>query len=146
MDNTLTLLNVSNVSKINILIGTSPPCSSQSQRAETGSAPPLSSEPRSSEANLCRTSYLTWGGWERLPASLCTVLRGNRLFMGPLLLLLEVALFCPVIVFYPTRSHPNALFTISRNSQESWSTTDSHFSCGPSEVTQWFPVVEHHRD
>lgn len=79
-----------------------------------------SSELRSSEANLCRTAHLTGGGWERLLTFLYTVLKGNRLFMGPvlllLLLLLEVALYCPVIVLYPTRSHWCALFRNGCNS------------------------------
>lgn len=90
--------------------------SSLSRSADAGRTPPLaSSEPWRSEANLCRTAYLTWGGRERLLAFPCTVLKGNWLFMGLVLLLLEVALLCPVIWLYPTRSHQYALVTTCCN-------------------------------
>lgn len=87
------------------------PLGPSSVQGRTPPSPPVLSE-LAWEANLCRTAYLTWGGWERLPAFPCTVLKGSCLFMGlVLLLLLEVALFCPVIV----RLHQYALFTICCN-------------------------------
>lgn len=82
--------------------------SSESQCAQTGST-----QPASSQQTLCRTAPLTWGGWKKLLAFLCTVLKGNCLFMGPVLL--EMALFCPVIVLYPSVPHQYALFTICCN-------------------------------